>query len=298
VIDSADALASIAGDNDNDGIPDMRDSYPLLNHLPIAVAGGVSGYPDRSTAGADGWHHIRPVLPLHNQFVGSYATRAGLQFHTGFNGDARILVRLPVATSGGQTIAAPAGQSVLSADYQPGIPIQMNYADFAASLSRDEFGAMVQQSRQDIAVVYNFRLHGVEPSVAQGASLAGGRAGVVIPLPESLREHASILPLHYTNGAWTDFSTDPDTPGTAGFAPLQAGACPDDSGVAGSPYRTEGGILNTRKRTGDACMVLYLTDGAAADRDGNINGIVDALIGLAVIVLPRTHPTAAVPHSH
>jgi len=28
-------------------------------------------------------------------------------------------------------------------------------------------------------------------------------------------------------------------------------------------------------------MVLYLTDGASADRDGSINGIVDALIGLA-----------------
>ena len=287
VIDSADVLATIAGDGDNDGIPDVRDSYRLLNRLPISVAGGVSGYPDRSSAGLDGWHHIRPLLPLHNQFVGSYATRAGLSFHTGFVGDARILARLPVVTSGGQTIVAPEGQSVLSADYQPGIPIQMNYADFAASLSRDEFGAMARQSRQDIAVVYNFRLHGVEPSVAEGVSLAGGRAGVVIPLPESLREHASILPLHYTGGAWSGFSSESDAPGMAGFAPLQAGVCPDDSGVAGSAYRTEGGALNTRKRTGDACMVLYLTDGATADRDGNINGIVDALIGLAATVPPR-----------
>ncbi|MDD9807830.1 MAG: hypothetical protein OXU34_06125, partial [Gammaproteobacteria bacterium] len=198
-----------------------------------------------------------------------------------------ILARLPVATSGGQTIAAPAGQSVLAANYQPGIPIQMNYADFAASLSRDEFGAMARQSRQDISVVYNFRLHGVEPSVAQGASLAGGRAGVVIPLPESLHEHASILPLHYTNGAWSGFSTESAEPATAGFAPLQAGVCPDDNGLADSPYRTENGALNTRKRTGDACMVLYLTDGAAADRDGNINGVVDALIGLAATAPPR-----------
>ena len=287
VIDSADALASIAGDGDNDGIPDVRDSYHLLNRLPISVAGGVSGYPDRSSAGADGWHHIRPLLPLHNQFAGSYATRAGLQFHTGFNGDPRILARLPVATSGEQAIAAPKGQTPLAAYYQPGIPIQVNYADFAASLSRDEFGAMARQSRQDISVVYNFRLHGVEPSVAQGASLAGGRAGVVIPLPESLHEHASILPLHYTNGAWSGFSTEPDTPITAGFAPLQAGVCPDDNGLANSPYRTTNSVLNTRKRTGDACMVLYLTDGAAADRDGNINGVVDALIGLATTTLPR-----------
>jgi len=287
VIDSADVLATIAGDGDNDGIPDVRDSYRLLNRLPIAVAGGVSGYPDRSSAGLDGWHHIRPLLPLHNQFVGSYATRAGLSFHTGFVGDARILARLPVATSGGQAIAAPEGQNPLAANYQPGIPTQMNYADFAASLSRDEFAAMAQQSRQDIAVVYNFRLHGVEPSVAQDATLAGGRVGVVIPLPESLRETTNILPLHYTNGAWSGFSTEPAKPATAGFAPLQAGACPDDSGVAGSPYRTASGVLNTRKRPGDACMVLYLTDGAATDRDGNINGIVEALIGLAAITLLR-----------
>jgi len=287
VIDSADALASIAGDDDNDGVPDVRDSYPLLNRLPIAVAGGVTGYPDRTSAGADGWHHIRPLLPLHRQFAGSYATRAGLSFHTGFVGDARILVRLPVATSEGQTIAAPEGQTPLAATYQPGVAIQMNYADFAASLSRDEFGAMARQARRDIAVVYNFRLHGVEPSVAEGATLAGGRAGVVIPLPESLRETTNISPLHYTNGAWSDFSTDPDTPATAGFAPLQAGACPDDSGTAGSPYHTTSGVLNTRKRPGDACMVLYLTDGAAADRDGNINGIVDALIGLAATAPPR-----------
>jgi len=287
VIDSADALASIAGDNDNDGIPDVRDSYPLLNRLPIVVAGGVTGYPDRTSAGADGWHHIRPLLPLHHQFAGSYATRAGLSFHTGFNGDARILARLPVATSGGQTIAAPEDQTPLAATYQPGVAIQINYADFAASLSRDEFGAMARQSRQDISVVYNFRLHGVEPSVAEDATLAGGRTGVVIPLPESLHDHTSILPLHYTNGAWSSFSTEPAKPATAGFAPLQAGACPDDSGVAGSPYRTPSGALNTLKRTGDACMALYLTDGAAADRDGNINGVVDALIGLAVIALPR-----------
>jgi len=297
VIDSADALASIAGDNDNDGIPDVRDSYPLLNRLPISVAGGVSGYPDRSSAGTDGWHHIRPLLPLHNQHIGSYATRAGLSFHTGFAGDIRILVRLPVATSGQaiatsgrETIAAPEGQTPLAATYQSGVAIQMNYADFAASLSRDEFGAMARQSRQDISVVYNFRLHGVGPSAAQDATLAGGRAGVVIPLPESLHDHANILPLHYINGAWGGFSTDPDTPATAGFAPLQAGACPDDSGLAGSPYRTTSGALNTRKRTGDACMVLYLTDGAAADRDGNINGIVEALIGLAATAPPRESP--------
>ena len=130
-------------------------------------------------------------------------------------------------------------------------------------------------------------MHGVEPSVAQDTSLAGGRAGVVIPLPESLRETTNILPLHYTNGAWSGFSTESDTPATAGFAPLQAGVCPDDNGLADSPYRTENGVLNTRKRTGDACMVLYLTDGATADRDGNSNGIVDALIGLAATVPPR-----------
>ena len=279
VIDSADALASIAGDGDNDGIPDARDSYRMLNRLPISVAGGVSGYPDRSSAGADGWHHIRPLSPLHSQHVGSYAMRAGLSFQTGFSGDGLILARLYITT--------PEQQTPLAADYQPGIPIQMNYADFAASLSRDEFGAMARQSRQDIAVVYNFRLHGVEPSVAQDTSLAGGRAGVVIPLPESLRETTNILPLHYTNGAWSGFSTESDTPATAGFAPLQAGVCPDDNGLADSPYRTENGVLNTRKRTGDACMVLYLTDGAAADRDGNINGVVDALIGLAAVVLPH-----------
>ena len=290
VIDSADALASIAGDGDNDGIPDARDSYRLLNRLPVSVAGGVSGYPDRSSAGADGWHHIRPLSPLHSQHVGSYATRAGLSFQTGFAEDGQMLVQLYITT--------PEEQSPLAADYQPGVPIQMNYADFAASLSHGEFNAMARQSRQDIAVVYNFRLHGVEPSVAEDTSLAGGRAGVVIPLPESLRDDTNILPLHYAGGAWIGFSTEPDTPAAAGFAPLQAGVCPDDSGVAGSPYRTENGVLNTRKRTGDACMVLYLTDGAAADRDGNINGVVEALIGLAVIVLPRTHPTAAVPHSH
>jgi len=279
MIDSADALASIAGDSDNDGIPDVRDNYPLLNRLPISVAGGVSGYPGRSSAGADGWHHIRPLSPLHSQHVGGYATRAGLSFSTRFAEGGLILGRLYITT--------PEQQTLFAADYQPGIPIQMNYADFAASLSHDEFGAMARQQRQDIAVVYNFRLHGVEPSVAQNATLAGGRAGVVIPLPESLHDHTNILPLHYTNGAWSGFSTDPGTPATAGFAPLQAGACPDDSGVAGNAYRTASGTLNTHKRTGDACMVLYLTDGAAADRDGNINGVVDALIGLAAITLLR-----------
>ncbi|MDD9807936.1 MAG: hypothetical protein OXU34_06670 [Gammaproteobacteria bacterium] len=273
VTDSADALASASGDSDRDGIPDARDHYRALGRPPVSVASGATGYPDRSSAGADSWHHIQPVLPVHSAFAGGFALHGGLLFHTGFSGDARILAH---------PFSAPSRQPPLAGSHQAGVAVQANYSDFSASLARDEFDAMVRQRRQDIAVVHNFRVHGVDPSVTQGA-LAGGRAGVVIPLPQSLYHHRIVFPMHFTGGGWTWLNAAADESVAVGFAPLQNGACPDDSGTADSRYRDTLGRLQSLKQSGDACMVVYLSDGGAVDRDGEVNGAVEALIGLSVI---------------
>ena len=276
VTDRADGMASAAGDEDDDGIADVRDRYAGLNRLPVSVSVGVTGSPDRSSAGADSWHHIRSLLPLHDQLVGAYGMRGGLSFHTEFDRDARIWAWPFLMTS--------RQQRLLPGNYLPGSLIQRSYSDFSASLSRDEFNAMAHRYRLDVAVVYNFRLHGVDPAITQSGSAAGGRAGVVIPLPESLYGHHNVFPLHYAAGDWVG---DWTWLNVVGFSALQDGVCPDDSGAAGSSYRDSRGNLKFRKQAGDACMVVYLSDGGSGDRDGNMNGVVDALIGLAVLILPR-----------
>ena len=280
VTDRADGMASAAGDGDDDGIADVRDRYAGLNRLPVSVSVGVTGSPDRSSAGADSWHHIRSLLPLHDQLVGAYGMRGGLSFHTEFDRDARIRA-WPFSTTSLQ-------RRLLPGNYLPGSLIQRSYSDFSASLSRDEFNAMADRYRLDVAVVYNFRLHGVDPAITQSGSAAGGRAGVVIPLPESLYGHHNVFPLHYAAGDWAwDWIwlvTFTDKSDVVGFSALQDGVCPDDSGAADSSYRDSRGNLKFRKQAGDACMVVYLSDGGSGDRDGNMNGVVDALIGLAVVV--------------
>jgi len=273
VTDSADAMASVSGDGDGDGIPDARDHFRASGRVPVSVVGGATGYPDRSSAGADLWHHIQPVLPVHSASAGGFALHGGLLFHTGFSGDGRILAH---------PFSFPSRQPPLAGNHRTGAAVQANYSDFSASLARDEFDAMVTRRRQDIAVVHNFRVHGVDPVVAQG-EVAGGRAGVVIPLPQSLYHHRIVFPMHYTAAGWTWLNAAADESVAVGFAPLQNGACPDDNGTAGSPYRDTLGRLQSLKQTGDACMVVYLSDGGPVDSDGQVNGAVEALIGLSVV---------------
>jgi len=273
VADSADAMASVSGDGDGDGIPDARDHYRASGRVPVSVARGATGYPDRSSAGADLWHHIQPVLPVHSASAGGFALHGGLLFHTGFSGDGRILAH---------PFSFPSRTPPLAGNHRAGVAVQANYSDFSASLARDEFDAMVTQRRQDIAVVHNFRVHGVDPVVAQGG-VAGGRAGVVIPLPQSLYHHRIVFPMHYTAAGWTWLNAAADESVAVGFAPLQNGVCPDDSGTANSPYRDTLGRLQSLKQTGDACMVAYLSDGGPVDSDGEVNGAVEALIGLSVV---------------
>jgi len=121
-------------------------------------------------------------------------------------------------------------------------------------------------------VVYDFSVYGVDYSTqpAQGTTattVAGGRAGVIIPLPQSLYGTANLSLFKYReDGAFEPFVASPGG-NDYGFAPLANGACPDDTGAVGSLYRDDDGGLRRPKADGDACLAIYVVDGGEYDED-------------------------------
>ena len=236
IVPSGHALADMAAnDGDGDGIADDNDLYEDNPGLPVAVLDA-----DESLAGADSWHHIRPVLAGQSVRVGAATLRRAADRENLMSG------------------AAPA------------------YATYAASFFDVE----------GFEVVYDFSVYDVDYSsqMAQNstaATIAGGRAGVIIPLPQSLYDDAGLALFKYReSGAFGPFAASPGG-NDYGFAPLTDGACPDDTGVAGSPYRDGGGGLRRPKSGGDACLVVYVADGGEYDEDeASPNGVVHDPLGL------------------
>jgi len=235
IVPSAHALAAVvASDGDQDGIADDSDLYEDDSGLPVAVLDT-----DGSLAGADSWHHIRPVLPGQS-------------------------VRL-----GAATLRRAADRE----DLMPGAA--PSYDTWAASFFDVE----------GFEVVYDFSVYDVDYSsgMAQNSTattVAGGRAGVIIPMPESLYADANLALFKYReDGASEPFAALPGG-NDYGFAPLANGACPDDTGAADSPYRDSGG-LRRPKSGGDACLVVYVADGGEYDEDEALpNGVVHDPLGL------------------
>ena len=121
-----------------------------------------------------------------------------------------------------------------------------------------------------LSVVYDFSIFGVDYA---GAGAEGGLAGVIIPLPQSLRGQALSL-FKYSDsgasgtGALRPFSTADGS--RYGFAELSDGGCPDDDGTN---YDFNTGAV------GD-CLVVYVVDGGMNDDDGEINSVVKDPLGL------------------
>ncbi len=237
VVASGNVLADEAArDEDDDGIADANDRYLGDGRLPVSVSS-----PTAVLAGADSWHHIRPVQAGQNVRTGALALRR----------------------------AAMAATTLLPGDEPP-------YSDYASSFFDIE----------DFEVVYDFSVYGVDYSAMlapnmTATTIAGGRAGVIIPLPQSLYDAVGLELFKYREGAAAvRFET---TPGgdDYGYAPLADGACPDDTGVAGSRYRGADGDLRRPKSEGDACLVVYVLDGGDYDEDdANPNGVVHDPLGL------------------
>ena len=210
-------LAAQRADGDSDGIADEFDAFDDSGRLPVAVDGA---------AGANAWHHIRPVFPWHTLRLGEATIR-----------------RLAAAAAGG-------------AD---------EYGEYAASETPTDGG---------LAIVYDYELGDVDYAGVSAEGRTGGLGGVIIPLPRSLYNSGVSLEKVPSRGAFSVAGG-----GDYGFAPLQNGACPDDTMAAGSPYR-DGETLRRAKRAGDACLVVYLVDGGPNDEDGAANGVIRDPLGL------------------
>ncbi|MDD9806671.1 MAG: hypothetical protein OXU34_00100, partial [Gammaproteobacteria bacterium] len=210
-------LAARRADDDRDGIADEFDAFDDSGRLPVAVD---------ETAGANAWHHIRPVFPLHDLHLGE------------------------------ATVERLAAAAAADAD---------EYGEYSASETPPDTG---------LAVVYDFEIGGVDYSRVTTQSRAGGVGGVIIPLPRSLYNGGVTLVKTPSGRAFSVAGGN-----DYGFAPLQNGACPDDTMAAGSPYR-DGETLRRAKRGGDACLVVYIVDGGPNDEDGVANGVIKDPLGL------------------
>ena len=228
-------LAGVTSDTDADGIPDNigADLFVGDGALPVAVAAG-----GREVAGRASWHHIRTGLPQHRMCVGGLTLRYAATVDNPFD----------------------------------------SYDDWAASFSVDELETVgVPRPPQALRSAYNFGVCGVDYDTAPRsatdttAAITGGRAVVIIPLPQDLHDDTSV-------GIYKFLSADNAWQAVAarsgdfewGFMPLQNGVCPVVNEVPAT----------SAKRAGDACLVVRIRDGGEYDNDGSINGVIDDPIGV------------------
>ncbi|MDD9806746.1 MAG: hypothetical protein OXU34_00480, partial [Gammaproteobacteria bacterium] len=203
--------------------------------------------------------HIRPVLPVHE------------------------------LSAGDRTRARASSQTLADEDDLDDMGYMDDYEKYSASEADVRLPASVDDT--PFEVTYDFDISGVAPSVdtsttarATTATVAGGRAGVIIPLPQMLSGTTSLFLYKYrgADSTQTEAFTVDDEPGgnEFGFAPAdENGVCPTDDGTAASPYRDADGNLERAKAAGDLCVVLYIVDGGPNDEDGEMNGIIKDPVG-------------------
>jgi len=139
-----------------------------------------------------------------------------------------------------------------------------DYAEYSASEPPPD--------TSNLSVVYEFEISPVGYADVGAEVSTGGVAGVIIPLPRSSYASGGIMAKYPPERPFNEEGGN-----GYGFAPLQNGACPDDTMDARSPYRDEGGALRRVKRggdNGDACVVVYIVDGGPNDEDGVVNGVI------------------------
>lgn len=251
-------VAELMGDDDGDSIPNQQDPYPDIAGLPVMVSSGTG-------MTVNPQDHIRPVLPVHELSAGD-RTRA---------------------RASSETLADEGNVNEAGADTD-------DYDKYSASEADVRLPASVDST--PFEVTYDFDISGVAPSVdtstaaqATTATVTGGRAGVIIPLPQMLSGATSLLLYKYrgADSTQTEAFTVDDEPGgnEFGFAPPdENGVCPTDDGSAASPYRDDDGNLDAAKAAGDLCVVLYIVDGGPNDEDGEMNGIIKDPIGTSQAV--------------
>jgi len=137
-----------------------------------------------------------------------------------------------------------------------------DYAEYSAS-------SATLSDTGNPAVVYEFEIGPVGYADVTTEGRVGGVAGVIIPLPSSFYDSGAIVRKYPPE---RPFSEEGDN--GYGFAPLQNGACPDDTGDARSLYREDDGTLRRTKRADDACVVLYIVDGGPNDDDRMADGAI------------------------
>ena len=245
-------VADLMGDNDGDSIPNEQDPYPDIAGLPVMVSSGTG-------MTVNPQDHIRPVLPVHE------------------------------LSAGDRTRARASSQTLADEDDLDDMGYMDDYEKYSASEADVRLPASVDDT--PFEVTYDFDISGVAPSVdtsttarATTATVTGGRAGVIIPLPQMLSGTTSLFLYKYrgADSTQTEAFTVDDEPGgnEFGFAPAdENGVCPTDDGTAASPYRDADGNLERAKAVGDLCVVLYIVDGGPNDEDGEMNGIIKDPVG-------------------
>ena len=235
LVPAGNVLAGVTSDTDADGIPDNlgADRYTGDGALPVTVTGD-----GREAAGRAPWHHIRTGLPQHRMCVGGLTLRFAAAADNPFD----------------------------------------SYDDWAASFSTPELETVgVPRPLQPLYLAYNFGVCGVDFDAAPRSStdttvvITGGRAVVVIPLPQNLHDDTGLGIYKYRRAAnaWQVVaarSGDLEW----GFVPLQNGVCPVTNEVPAT----------SAKRAGDACLVVRIRDGGEYDGDGSINGVIEDPIGI------------------
>ena len=263
---ASEQLGEQSGDGDGDGIPDSQDPYPEVQGLPVVVASGTE------MTVINPQHHIRPVLPVHELSLGD-RTRADAS-------SATLMAQM------GLNPGPDGGYDELDLE---------DYDKYSASKAGVRLPASAETSAFE--VTYDFDISGVPPAVttsttaeAVATTVAGGRAGVIIPLPEMLADASPLFLYKYRGGNSTRtelFTVDAEPGGNEyGFAPLDDnGSCPTDDGTAASLYRNRGddGNLNRDKMPDDLCVVLYIVDGGPNDEDSEVNGIIKDPMGTSRI---------------
>ncbi len=259
-------LAELEGDRDGDSIPNEQDPYPDIPGLPVMVSSGTEGMMINPQ------DHIRPVLPVHE------------------------------LSAGDRTRARASSATLADEENLDDMGYMDDYEKYSASEPSVRLPASVDST--PFEVTYDFDISGVAPAVdtsTEAQAVTGGRAGVIIPLPQMLSGTTPLLLYKYRGAESTqteEFSVDAEPGGNEfGFAPAdENGVCPTDDGTASSRYRDADGNLEREKAAGDLCVVLYVVDGGPNDEDGEMNGIIKDPVGASQVVRVDTvaGPIAAI----
>ncbi len=233
-------LATARTDTDRDGIADVYDDYNAVAHLPVEVAG-------EDMAGANGWHHIRPVLPVHDLHLGEttlerlaeitqadrvdeYAEYAASQLDVAVTGSASLAAVYDFEISGVNFASVMTGTIVGGA---AGVIIPLPRSLYATRVSLEKYPSgnpfVIGENNMDDNNKYGFA-----------------------PLEE--------------DGACPDDTMEEGSP----YRDRVSGTLRSTKRI-GADF--EEGIV-------DACLVVYIEDGSANDEDGIVNGVIKDPLGI------------------